>query len=303
MAEVFTLDLNFKQIPGLIAAYLVPHAGGAALVECGPGSTIQALEKELNRHGFTPADVTDVLVTHIHLDHAGASGWMARQGARVHVHHRGLPHLADPSRLLASAGRIYGDQMDALWGEMLPVPEDRLHALSDGDTVRFGGFSVRCVDTPGHATHHMAFVLDDLCFSGDVGGIRLDGAPYLLLPMPPPEFHLERWQQSTSILARLGVERIAPTHFGIYPDADTHVEMLAEALAGVGVWLERTMPQLETIAELEVETAAWLAARARRFGLSHEQFEKYEISNPAVTSAGGIYRYWRKYRQGDGGAG
>lgn len=296
MARTYTLDLNFKQTPGLIAAYLLPHDGGAVLVECGPGSTRSALEAGLAAHGFTPEDVTDLFVTHIHLDHAGASGWLARRGARVHVHHRGLPHLADPAKLLASAGRIYGDQMDALWGEMLPVPEASLHALEDGDQVDFGSFSVRAVDTPGHATHHMALLVDDLCFSGDVGGIRLDGKPYLLLPMPPPEFHLERWKASADRLAALDITSIAPTHFGIYSDADVHLAMLKEALDEVGIWLEQVMPGVESLEQVEAETARWMAARAERFSLSKEQFDKYELSNPSVTSAGGIFRYWRKYR-------
>lgn len=297
MANITTLDLLFLGQPGLIAAYLLPHSGGAALVETGPGSTIPALQAALKEHGYSPSDVTDVFVTHIHLDHAGAAGWLARHGARIHVHHRGLPHLADPERLLASAGRIYGDQMHALWGDMLPVPSENLTALYDGDVWTADGITLRAVDTPGHATHHMAFVVDDLCFSGDVGGIRLEGPRHILMPMPPPEFHLELWQASCLRLSDLGVARIAPTHFGIYPDAAEHLELLGETLAATADWIAAEVPGCST-AELEHKLAAWMEARSLDHGLTLPQHQKYETANPSPTSAWGIERYWRKYREG-----
>src|SRR4030067_192880 len=134
-APVHTLDLNFLGVPGTIAAYLIPHRQGVVLIESGPGSTVPALVNSLNSLGYRPADVTDVLLTHIHLDHAGAAGWLAEQGARIFVHPVGAPHLLNPEKLLASARRTSGDMMEPLWGELLPVPEDQLTVISDGEVV------------------------------------------------------------------------------------------------------------------------------------------------------------------------
>jgi glyoxylase-like metal-dependent hydrolase (beta-lactamase superfamily II) len=188
---IYTIDLKFGGRSSLIAAYLVIHDQGAILVETGPGSTLLALEAGLRSHGISVHNVTDVLVTHIHLDHAGASGWLARQGARIHVHANGAPHLANPEKLLSSAARIYGDAMQTLWGEFLPVPEDRIVVAEDGETIQIHGLEFRPLDTPGHATHHIAYIFQDVCFTGDIGGVRMAGTHYLRLPMPPPEFNLE----------------------------------------------------------------------------------------------------------------
>src|SRR5512143_2025441 len=169
---VQTLDLNFLELAGTIAVYLIPHPHGAVLVESGPGSTLHNLKAGLESHGLKPSDISDVLLTHIHLDHAGSAGWWARQGARIHVHPVGAPHLLDPEKLLASAQRIYGDQMDRLWGEFLPVPDDRLVIIQDGDEVEIDGLCFKALDTPGHANHHYAYLFGDVCFTGDIGGIR-----------------------------------------------------------------------------------------------------------------------------------
>ena len=247
MTIIHTLDLNFLGLPQAIAVYLIPHAHGAVLVESGPGSTQAALQAGLAAHGFTLADVTDVLLTHIHLDHAGASGWLAQHGARIHVHPVGAPHMIDPTKLLTSAGRIYGDQMERLWGEFLPVPEERLSLVQDGEVIEIGALRFRALDTPGHAYHHYAYIFeggaayndvaDNVCFTGDVGGVRLPGPPHLRLPMPPPEFHLETWRSS---IQRLGQEydngafrRIAPTHFGIFDDPGWHLKAVADGLGEV----------------------------------------------------------------------
>lgn len=296
MFNVHTIDLKFLGQPGLIASYLIEHSEGLILIESGPGSTVKALEEGLDALGFSPGDVHDLFVTHIHLDHAGAAGWLAAHGAHVHVHHRGYPHLADPSKLMASAARIYGDQMDTLWGQMLPVPKSNLSAHYDEDLIEFGGFRVRAVDTPGHANHHMAYVVGDIVFSGDVGGIRLEGPRYLLLPMPPPEFHLERWQASCRRLGELPVNRIAPTHFGIFQDAGEHINLLGTTLSDTADWIERHMPSM-TMENFPGELTDWMASRANQFGLAESELEKYETANPSRTSAGGIWRYWNKYRR------
>jgi glyoxylase-like metal-dependent hydrolase (beta-lactamase superfamily II) len=166
--QIHILDLNFQGCPNAIASYLVPHPEGLILFECGPGSTQTQLEKNIKEWGFSLDQLTHIFLTHIHLDHAGAAGWLAGQtDAVVHVHPRGAPHLVDPSRLLASAARIYKDQMDFLWGDFHPVPEDQLVILNDGDEVQVGPYVIRALDTPGHANHHLAYLLDEICFSGE----------------------------------------------------------------------------------------------------------------------------------------
>ena len=297
---VHTLDLNFLGIPNAIAAYLIPHAHGAVLIECGPGSTLEALTSSLRAQGLTPKDITDVLVSHIHLDHAGAAGWFARQGARVHVHHVGAPHLLNPEKLLRSASRIYGDMMDQLWGEFLPVPEKQISILHDNDEIEIEGLVFRALDTPGHAYHHMAYLFDDICFTGDVGGVRMrrrsPGPAHLRIPTPPPEFHIEKWRESIFRLAKEKFSFIAPTHFGIFDDPERHLAAVKSGLDAIESWMENIMPKDPTIDELEQGIASWEKERAIADGVDIAALESYEKASPAWMSAEGIRRYWSKVR-------
>ena len=294
---VQTIDLNFMGMPGTIASYLIPHEKGAILVESGPGSTIEGLKKGLKANGYTVADVTDVLLTHIHLDHAGASGWLARQGAQIYVHEVGAPHMLNPEKLLASAGRIYGDMMDTLWGEFLPVPEEKLTVLKDGDVVEIGDLRFQALDTPGHAYHHFAYLFEDVCFSGDIGGVRMGGFRHLRVPMPPPEFNLELWRDSLARLRTQDFKKIAPTHFGIFNDPDWHLDALSRALDEVEEWMESVMPEDPPIEVLNDRFLSWSRERSIADGLGEDAIEFYEAANPSWMSPYGIQRYWRKYRQ------
>ena len=301
VSVIHTIDLNFRGLPGAIAAYLIPHAHGAVLVESGPGSTIPALQAGLRVHALSERDITDVLLTHIHLDHAGAAGWLASQGALIHVHEVGAPHLIDPERLLSSAARIYGDEMETLWGEFLPVPEERLSVLHDGDVVEVGGLRLRALDTPGHAYHHFAYLFQDVCFTGDIGGVRMFNMRHLRLPMPPPEFNPEVWRRS---LERLKYEhalgafrRIAPTHFGIFEDLGWHLQAAVRELDAIEFWMLRNMPSDPSVEQLREKIVEWFHERAVRTGVDPEALKTYDIANPTWMSAAGIYRYWRKQRK------
>lgn len=294
---ISVLDLNFIGIAGTIASYLIVHPGGGVLVECGPGSTIPALIEGLSNYNLTPADISDVLLTHIHLDHAGAAGWLARQGARIHVHPIGAPHMLDPEKLLASAARIYGDLMEPLWGEFLPVPEGRLSVLQDGEAIVVNGLRFQPIDTPGHAEHHFVYLLGDICFSGDIGCVRLPGTHHIRLPMPPPEFHLEKWRQSLNRLEMLDFTLIAPTHFGIFSDKDWHLTALRKAMDETEAWIETHMPTNPPVEVINEKLTAWVRNRARRDGVPDAQIDGYETANPSWMSGYGIQRYWRKHRQ------
>jgi glyoxylase-like metal-dependent hydrolase (beta-lactamase superfamily II) len=283
-------------IPGAIASYLIPHRNGAVLVESGPGSTIGGLQAALSAYGLTVRDITDVFLTHIHLDHAGAAGWMARQGATIHVHPNGAPHLLDPEKLLSSAARIYGDAMQSLWGEFLPVPTERLSVINDGEVVEIDGISLQAIDTPGHADHHNVYLFNDVCISGDVGGVRVGGLRYLRLPMPPPELNLEKWRASLERLKRLSFRRIAPTHFGVYDDPGWHLSAIENELDQTEAWIEATMPASPPLDELTAQHEAWTRHRIEQSGLDSQEVQTIELVNPTWMSAQGIQRYWRKYR-------
>jgi len=293
---VITLDLNFQGRKQAIAAYLIPHSSGVVLVECGPGSTLSALQAALAENGYSVADVTHVLLSHIHLDHAGAAGWLARQGAEVYVHPVGAPHMLMPERLLTSATLIYGDRMDELWGEFLPVPEDRLKIAKDEHEIVIGNLRFIPIDTPGHAFHHHVYLFEDICFSGDIGGVRISSFPYLRLPMPPPEFHLEKWRESIHRLRREKFDRIAPTHFGIFDDAEWQLNELEKDLDAVSRWLEKVMPADPPIEELRQMFSDWMDEQARASGLSETVTKVYEVANPVGMSADGLQRYWKKHR-------
>lgn len=296
-----TLDLTFQNTPRAIASYLIPHKQGAVLIESGPGSTISTLKKRLAEFNYSPADITDVLLTHIHLDHAGAAGWLARQGARVHVHHVGAPHMLNPEKLISSATRIYGDMMDKLWGEFLSVPEDKLHILRDADEIQIGEWVFRALDTPGHAYHHMVYILNGICFSGDVGGVRIPdaGSHYIQVPMPPPGLHLGKWRESIYKLQKQDLVMIVPTHFGSYSDVDWHLNAVLETISRTETWMADMMsrdPSLETLRE---EFLSWTSRQAHSAGVENEKFESYNKANPAAMSADGLFRYWNKHIQED----
>jgi glyoxylase-like metal-dependent hydrolase (beta-lactamase superfamily II) len=292
---VQTLDLEFMGFPGTIAAYLIPNQQGLTLIECGPGSTLNSLKKSLIRHGYSLEDINAVLLTHIHLDHAGSAGALSKLGADIYVHHVGAPHLLKPAKLLSSAARIYGDMMEELWGETLPVVPDRLNSLRDGQIIEIGGLRFRAIDTPGHANHHLAYIYKDICFSGDIGGVRLYGLSHLRLPMPPPELHLGKWRGSINRLMAEDISIIAPTHFGMYSDPQSHLTTLNENLEITEQWITHTMQTQPTRDEFSIKLKHWIQKISKEDGLSRDQIEAYEIVNPSWMSSLGIYRYWQKH--------
>ena len=296
--RVVTLDLKFQGRPQAIAAYLVRNGDALVLIESGPGSTLPGLEAGLAEEGVTFRDLTHLLLTHIHLDHAGAAGWLADQGVEVYVHPVGAPHLLNPEKLLASATRIYGDRMDFLWGEVLPVPGDKLHIVRDGEEIKVGELRFLPINTPGHAEHHYAYLFEDICFTGDVGGVRIPGFQYLRCPMVPPELHLERWHSSIQRLQALRFARIAPTHFGIYDDPDWQLREVEKGLYDAERWIDKMMvedpdPPIEALRE---SFTTWMVEQGAALGLSEDVVKAYGLANPPGMSADGLVRYWKKVK-------
>ena len=292
--KIHTIDLNFQGIPGAIGVFFIPFNGGGALVECGPGSTLPSLINGLEQFNISPPDISDVLLTHIHLDHAGSAGWWANQGSRIHVHHIGAPHMHNPEKLLASAGRIYGELMDKLWGDFLPVPEHKLNILYDGDELTLGDLTICAIDTPGHANHHMSYLLGETCFSGDVGGVHLQGTKAIRLPTVPPEFDPELWSQSLQKFHNEKISAFATTHFGIHKDASWHLGELEKFLDEIIDWMDKIMPLAPTKEELRKEYSGWIEKRSSIANLSREKKKAFELAISSQMSADGIFRYWNK---------
>ena len=296
--RLVTLDLKFQGRPHAIASYLIRSGDAVVLIESGPGSTLPGLERGLAAKGLSPRDLTHVLLTHIHLDHAGAAGWLARQGPEIYVHPVGAPHMIHPEKLLASATRIYGDRMESLWGEFLPVPEEKLHVVGDGEEIEIGDLRFLPINTPGHAEHHFAYLFEDICFSGDVGGVRIPGYQYLRIPMVPPELHLQRWHESIKRLRQEKFARIAPTHFSIYDDPDWHLREVEKGLDDAERWLEKTMSEDASapIEALRESFTDWMVEQATEMGLSEDVINAFTLANPPGMSADGLLRYWKKVK-------
>lgn len=295
---IFLIDQHFLGLPGVIASYLVAGGDGLALIETGPSTTSETLLAGVRQAGYDPEAITHLLVTHIHLDHAGAAGSLLRRlpRARLYVHPVGAPHLVDPSKLLASAGRIYGDAMQRLWGEVLPVPAARLHALADGETVDLGRVRLQALETPGHAYHHHAYhdAERGLVFTGDVAGVRLTGVPHVRPPTPPPELDLPAWRRSLLRLRQLRARRLLLTHFGASDEPDWHLDDLLAHLYDWAGWLEARLraglDRERLVAELRARGDAELHALVGGPQLD----EAFEAATNYPMSVDGFLRYFRK---------
>ena len=271
------LDLRHLGRERVIAAYLVQTEDGLALNDCGPTTCVPELKARLAERGLELSDVRHLLLSHIHLDHAGAAGVLVREHPelQVHVSEIGAPHLIDPSRLEASARRLYGEEFDTLWGELAPVPEGNVVVV---DTRVIG---LECFPSPGHASHHVCYLDDDgTLYAGDAAGVRILPSSFVLPPTPPPEVDLEAWAVTLNEIERRGPERLALIHFGVAEDPQRHLGELRERLVR---WSERV-----------------------RDGASQEQFdelaaadlgadrETYQQAMPFWQSYAGLKRYWEK---------
>lgn len=275
------IDLLHQATERIIGVYLLETEDGPALFDCGPASTLPALEAGLAERGLGLTDVRHLLLSHIHLDHAGAAGSLVRNhpGLQVHVSGIGAPHLVAPERLERSARRLYGDAFDALWGELVPVPEANIHVVSD----RVLGLD--CFPTPGHASHHVSFLdRDGTLYAGDAAGVRIQPGRFIVPAAPPPEITVEGWHATIAEILRRQPERLALVHFGVEDDVDDHLARLGEML---DLWAERVR------AGMSVEDFVRLVRRelveAEEAGTTY-----YERAGPVEQSWAGLRRYWDK---------
>jgi glyoxylase-like metal-dependent hydrolase (beta-lactamase superfamily II) len=271
------LDLHHQGAERVIGAYLVETDDGPAVFDCGPSSCLEQLKARLRERGLELEDVRHLLLSHIHLDHAGAAGVLVREhpALQVHVSEIGAPHLADPSRLEASARRLYGDAFDELWGELAPVPQANLRVV--GDDV----LGLACFPTPGHASHHVCFLgAEGTLYAGDAAGVRIQPHRAVLPPTPPPEFDLNAWLRTLDEIERRRPARLALVHFGVADDVERH---LAELRTRLVRWAEH--------ADVTEEEFTQSVSSDVQSGL-----DEYARAMPFWQSYAGLKRYWEKHR-------
>ena len=297
------LDLHFQGAPHVIATAVLDTGAGLALVDPGPTSCLPALRAGLDALGARLPDVAAVLLTHIHLDHAGVTGHLARElpNLEVFVHERGAKHMIDPTRLLDSAKRLYGDQMDTLWGGFLPVPAGNVRALVGGERISVGQRSLDVDYTPGHASHHVSYfeASGGLAFVGDTCGVRLGSSPFVMAPTPPPDIDLAAWDQSLRRILAWSPQTLFLTHFGPAPTPPAeHVEALREALDFSARTVRDALAQHPDPADdgLAASVFAEAVRRRMRERLSAAEVRAYELGAPLDHCYLGLARFWRKVR-------
>jgi glyoxylase-like metal-dependent hydrolase (beta-lactamase superfamily II) len=276
------VDLHFLGYRRAIGVYLVETADGPALFDCGPATTLEQLREGLGERGLELSDVRHLLLSHIHLDHAGAAGTIVREHPEltVWVSEVGAPHLADPSRLEASARRLYGGDFDRLWGELAPVPAASIR-IADGEVLGWDAFPA-----PGHASHHVCYLRDGTLLAGDACGVRLQPSEYVLPVAPPPDIDVETWHETIAEIRRRAPERLALIHFGVATDVSAHLDRLD---AELDRWASLVGSGLD---------ADGFAAEVRP--AAGPDAELYDAIAPYDQSWQGLSRYWVKSRREGG---
>jgi glyoxylase-like metal-dependent hydrolase (beta-lactamase superfamily II) len=279
-------DLRHAGVERSVASYLVDTDDGPALFDCGPATCVPRLREHLHDAGLELRDVRHLLLSHIHLDHAGAAGTLVREhpGLQVHVSAIGAPHVIDPARLEASARRLYGDAFDTLFGELVPVPEANVHVVGE-DVV-----GLECFATPGHARHHVSYLdPEGTLYSGDAAGVRLAPSVFVFPPLPPPEVDLEAWEHTIAEMERRAPARLALVHFGLFEDVAEHLERLRETMRRWADWVGHGMDEPTFAAAARADVAAFDPGGA--YG--------YEQVVPFWHCYRGLERYWRKRAEAD----
>jgi len=275
------IDLHHQGNDRTVASYLLDTNDGPALFDCGPTTTIAALESGLAERGVTLTDVRHLLLSHIHLDHAGAAGVLVRQHPllQVHVSEIGAPHLVEPERLERSARQLYGDSFDTLWGELAPVPAQNVHVV--GERV----LGLDCFPTPGHASHHVSYLdRDGTLYAGDAAGVRIQPGRSVLPPTPPPELDVEQWERTIEEMVRRAPARLALIHFGVAEDPQRH---LAELRLALYDWAEFVLGGAG-----EEEFVDYVRTELRDAG---ERLQDWDAAMPFWQSYRGLERWVEKH--------
>jgi glyoxylase-like metal-dependent hydrolase (beta-lactamase superfamily II) len=292
---IHVLDTRHLGRRGIIAATVLETDEGLILFDTGPESTFETVVAQLPERGFNVRDVRHVFLSHIHFDHAGAAWRLAELGATIYVHPRGAPHLIDPAKLIASATRLYGDQMERLWGKIAAVPEERVRVLQDNDVVRVAPFEIRAIATPGHASHHHVYQWEENVFGGDVAGVRLGGGPPVP-PLVPPELEIESWRESIAKIRALNPVKLYLPHFGLVEgDISAHLDALEERVVRWSLWFRDRLRAGEDEHKMTPAFARFLVEELRSGGATKDEAVSYEQADPSFMAVSAAVRYWRKH--------
>jgi len=297
MDSTTVLDLNWMGRPHSIGAVLLESDGHNAILDPGPASTLEALRAQLQLRGLSVADLDAILLTHIHLDHAGASGTLLGENPnlRVFVHSNGAAHLADPSKLLASAGRLWGDDLQRLFGETLAVPQENIQILDGEETVSVGTRKIEVIYTPGHASHHVTYFdeQEGVAFAGDTAGIRIANGPYIMPATPPPDIDLAVWEQSFAAILDRQPSKLFVTHFGYAGNPAKHIADFRERLH---LWAEITERAMQSSSDIAVALQFFLeqTQTEMREYLSEADAEQHAFTAGLPLSFLGLARHIRK---------
>lgn len=290
---VHLIDLKFLGHDSAIGSYLIETTEGPVLVETGPHSTILALEAGLRDFNYQLTDVKHVFITHIHLDHAGASWVFAKNGAQIYLHPFGAPHMAKPHKLMESARRIYKEKMDTLWGDMKEIAEAQLHTVEHGERIRVGSHEFIGWHTPGHAKHHIAWELDNKLFCGDVAGVKILNGP-VVPPCPPPDINLEHWNESIDFILKKDFNGLYLTHYGEVKQIKNHMIQLKEMLNDWAGWIRKAWESGLSTEEITPLFSKYTFEQLVNMGVSEFDAAKYEAANPSWMSVAGLIRYWKQ---------
>ena len=290
--KIHILDTRQLGHAGIVAATALETDDGIALFDTGPESTFDNVIVDLRKAGLEPREVRHVFLSHIHFDHAGAAWRFAELGAQIYVHPRGAPHLIDPTKLVESATRIFGDDMQRLWGRFAPIPAEQVKILEDNDVVLVAPFEIRAIATPGHASHHHVYHWGDNVFGGDVAGVRIgDGPP--IPPFVPPELHVESWRASIAKIRKLNAAHLYLPHFGkVDAPIEEHLDLLDERVARWSEWFREKIRSGTSEEELRSEFAA---LEHSEIGGHTSLVTLYEAADPSYMAVGAATRYWKKY--------
>jgi glyoxylase-like metal-dependent hydrolase (beta-lactamase superfamily II) len=312
---IHILDTRQLGHASIVAATALETDEGIALFDTGPESTFDNVTADLRKTGFDAKDVRHVFLSHIHFDHAGAAWRFASpsriggSGATVYVHPRGGPHLIHPAKLVESATRIFGDEMERLWGRIAPVPAERVKILEDNEVVRVPPFEIRAIATPGHASHHHVYHWGDNVFGGDIAGVRIGNGPPIP-PFVPPELNIEQWRESIAKIRKLNPANLYLPHFGeIVGSVSEHLDFLDERVAKWSEWFREKIRSGANDQQLRSEFAMLEHSEINAFASAgslpvtnaspartySSLVDKYEGADPSYMAVGAAMRYWKKF--------
>ena len=286
-----TIDLNFQGIKSTVACFLLKINKELALIECGPESCLKHLKNEIKKNGEDVRNIKHVFLTHIHLDHAGAAWWFAKNGANIYVHPFGERHLVNPEKLISSAEIIYGNNMKRLWGDIKAINENKVIPVKDKERIKINDMEIKALHTPGHAKHHISWVIGDSIFTGDVVGAKINNGP-LVPACPPPDINIKEWEKSLEIIKKENPKYLYFTHFGKFSYNEREVVDLQNTLKEWLIWVKRNEDIGEPILIEKFES--YINKSLKNKLIDDETIEQYYIANPPYMSILGLKRVLMK---------